>query len=100
MKKILLIGLCLLLLAGACFGISCIPRQVTRSWEGVQYNESTGQIQCRVQVEIRGYLSAPWFSEPVFRGDIAFLQGEGAPGEAYFGKIGEAWGDDMIDLLF
>ncbi len=93
--------LCMAAVLGILYGLTCIPRHISRTYDCIQYEDTSFmplKVCGRVQVTVEGDVHFPLFQNSYFSGDITIEQvGDVTPGEE-IPKVGAKYGYTLKDF--
>ncbi len=100
LKKIGKVLGCIAVVLGIIWVVNFIPKRIDRTMTCYQYNGTTGEVACTVEVTVKGKFYTPLFMHAFFKGDISIAQqGEVAEDQA-FSPLGAQYGQQLEHMEF
>jgi len=100
LKKIGKVAGCIALVLGVIWAVNFIPKKIDRTMTCYQYNGTTGEVACTVEVTVKGKLYTPLFVHAFFKGDIAIVQQGEVAEDQFFSPLGAEYGRVLEHMEF
>ena len=100
LKKIGKVLGCIAAVLGVIWAVNFIPKRIDRTMTCYQYNGTTGEVACTVEVTVKGKFYTPLLMHAFFKGDISIVQQGEVVDEQAFSPLGAAYGQQLEHMEF